>query len=88
MSEYRIRSGEPAPGDVTLPAVAAVVMRDITSVTLRVGFADKTSAATPATCGEAIEVPEIVLIDVVDRYQAEVMFVPGAKMSRHVPKFE
>ena len=46
------------------------------------------SAATPATCGAAIDVPLIVLVAVSDVDHAEVMLEPGAKMSRHVPKFE
>jgi hypothetical protein len=47
-----------------------------------------TNAATPATCGEAIEVPLRVAIALAAVYQAEVMELPGAKMSRHFPKFE
>ena len=47
-----------------------------------------TSAATPATCGEAIEVPLRVAIALVAVYQAEVMELPGAKRSRHFPKLE
>jgi hypothetical protein len=43
------------------------------------------SAATPATCGEAIDVPEIVFDAVVDVYQAEVMLDPGANTSTQDP---
>jgi len=43
------------------------------------------SAASPATCGEAIEVPEIVLIAVVEPTQSEVMPSPGAYRSTHDP---
>jgi hypothetical protein len=43
------------------------------------------SAATPATCGVAIDVPLIVFVDVSDDRQAEVMLEPGAKRSMHVP---
>ena len=46
------------------------------------------NAATPQTCGVAIDVPLIVFVAVVLVYQAEVMLEPGAKMSRQVPKFE
>src|SRR5918993_834538 len=52
------------------------------------GFVSKNRAATPATCGDAIEVPEIVFIAVSLRCQDEVMLEPGAKISTHVPKFE
>lgn len=46
------------------------------------------SAATPATWGDAIEVPLMVAVAVSLVYQAEVMLEPGAKRSRHVPQFE
>ena len=42
----------------------------------------------PATCGVAIEVPLMVFVAVSLVFQDEVMLEPGAKMSRHVPKFE
>ena len=48
--------------------------------------APQMEAAAPATCGDAIEVPLIVLVPPV--YQAEVIDEPGAKMSRHDPKLE
>ncbi len=51
-------------------------------------MADRYSAAAPTTCGVAIEVPLIVLVAVSLVFQAEVMFEPGAKMSRQVPKLE
>ena len=52
------------------------------------GFCASTSAAAPATCGVAIDVPEIVLVAVSLVNQDEVMFTPGAKMSRQVPMLE
>lgn len=52
------------------------------------GFVSRNSAATPATCGAAIDVPEIVFVAVSLVFQAEVMLEPGAKISRQVPKFE
>jgi hypothetical protein len=48
-------------------------------------FVSRNSAATPATCGAAIEVPEMVLVAVSLVLHAEVMLEPGAKMSRQVP---
>ena len=42
----------------------------------------------PATCGEAIDVPDNTAVAVVDVYQAEVMLEPGANTSTHEPKFE
>ena len=52
------------------------------------GVVSRKSAATPATCGVAIEVPEIVLVAVSLVLQADVMLEPGAKISTQVPKFE
>ena len=49
------------------------------------GAISRPSAATPATCGEAIDVPEIVLDEVIDVYHAEVMLDPGANTSTHDP---
>ena len=46
------------------------------------------SAATPATWGDAIEVPLNVAVAVFDVYQADSIPLPGANRSRHVPKFE
>lgn len=46
------------------------------------------SAATPATCGEAIDVPLKVAVAVLEVNHAERMPEPGAKRSRQVPKFE
>jgi len=42
-------------------------------------------AATPATCGQAIDVPEMVLVSESEPVQAAVMPEPGAWMSTHVP---
>ena len=53
-----------------------------------VGFVSRNNAATPATCGVAIDVPEMVFVAVSLVRQAEVMLLPGAKMSTQVPKFE
>jgi hypothetical protein len=48
-------------------------------------FAESTSAATPATCGDAIDVPLMVLVAELLLYQADLIDEPGAKMSRQVP---
>ena len=45
-------------------------------------------AATPVTCGVAIDVPLIVLVAVLLVDHADVMLEPGAKMSTTLPKFE
>ena len=53
-----------------------------------VGLVSRNKAATPVTCGVAIEVPEIVLVAVSLVLHDEVMLLPGAKRSTQVPKFE
>ena len=50
------------------------------------GEACSSSAAAPATCGDAIEVPLMVLVAVLLVHQAEVMLDPGAKMSTQLHK--
>ena len=52
------------------------------------GFADRYTAAAPATCGDAIDVPLIVAVAVLLVMYADVMDEPGALMSTHVPQFE
>jgi hypothetical protein len=54
---YRSRFGEPVPALVTRPVVALFTTQLLTSVADAVGLADRYSAAAPATCGEAMEVP-------------------------------
>jgi hypothetical protein len=79
--------GVPAGSAIT-SEVAVDVIQVVTRLTESVGSALNANTATPATCGEAIDVPEIVFVAVVDVYHAEVMFDPGAKISTHEPKFE
>ena len=49
------------------------------------GLACQAKAATPATWGDAMDVPLMMLVAVVLVYQAEVMLLPGAKRSKQVP---
>jgi hypothetical protein len=46
------------------------------------------SAATPATCGDAMEVPLSVAVAVSELNQADKIPEPGAMRSRQPPKFE
>ena len=87
-SEKSNRLGDPVPGLVTLFGVELLMIAAATVAGEAVGFVSRNNAATPATCGVAIDVPEIVLVAVSLVLHAEVMLLPGAKMSRHVPKFE
>src|SRR5215204_7468747 len=82
------RLGEPAPGLVMTFIVALEYMVLATVCGAMVGLALRISAAPPATCGAAIEVPLMVLVAVSLVFHAEVMPSPGAKMSVQVPKLE
>ena len=46
---------------------------------------DLYKAATPVTCGVAIDVPDIVVVEVVVAFDDEVRPLPGAKISTTVP---
>ena len=86
-SENTSLFGEPT-ASVTAPEVAVDVIHVATRLTESVLSTLSAKAAIPATCGEAIDVPEIVLVAVVEVCQAEVMFEPGANTSTHEPKLE
>jgi hypothetical protein len=77
--------GEPPPGPVTRPVVPAETRALRTAAGVAVRLALRCSAAAPATCGVAMDVPLIVLVAVVPVCQADVMLEPGANRSRHVP---
>ena len=80
--------GDPDPAPVTTFGVLAAINAVATAAGVAVGFTLRYSAATPATCGEAMDVPLIVFVAVVLVFHDDVMLEPGAKMSTHVPKFE
>ena len=80
---YSSRFGEPEPGLVTTLVVAVEVSADVIAAGAAPGLACSVSAAAPATCGDAIEVPLIVFVR--PPVQVDVMPEPGAKMSTHDP---
>lgn len=88
INENSSRLGEPVPAFVTLFGVEPLMIAAVTVAGEALGFVSRNSAATPATCGDAIDVPEIVFIAVSLVFHDDVMSVPGAKMSTQVPKFE
>ena len=55
----------PVPGFVTIPRVAAFNNALVTAAGAADGLADKYNAATPATWGDAIDVPDIDAVRVV-----------------------
>ena len=72
----------------TIPLAALFTSALVTVDGLAEGFCARYNAATPVTCGVAMDVPLIVFVAVLLVFQLEVMPVPGAKMSTHVPQFE
>jgi len=56
-----------------------------TSAGVREGFSDKIRADTPATCGQAMEVPLMIAVAVSLLAPVDVMLEPGAKMSKQEP---
>ena len=82
------RFGDLVPAFETLLAVALLKSAFRTVAGEAAVLVARYKAATPATWGEAIEVPLMVLIAVVEVCQAEVIDDPGAKMSTHDPKLE
>jgi hypothetical protein len=87
-SEKRRRFGEPVPGLPTTPVVALPTIPAATAAALWLPNWERYRAATPATCGVAIDVPLMVLVAVSLVFHVEVMLEPGAKTSTQVPKFE
>src|SRR5688572_3193411 len=70
-------------------AVVAALMRAVaTPAGVCCGFRPRNRAATPATWGEAIDVPLKVAVPVLLAFDADVMAEPGANRSTQVPKFE
>src|SRR5690606_15175722 len=75
---YSRRLGEPLPGLPTTPEVAAEVRAEETWAGVGEGLSARGKAAAAATCGLALDVPEMVLGAEVPLFPAEVMAVPGA----------
>ena len=84
-NEKSSRFGEPVPAFVTLFGVELLMIAAVTVAGEAVGFVSRNRAATPATCGVAIDVPESVLVAVVDVDQHERIDTAGANRSRASP---
>jgi len=74
------------------PEIASRVARHVsaaaTSSGEKFGCFARRSAAAPATCGHAIDVPDLVPVDVSESVVAAVIDDPGAWMSTHDPWLE
>ena len=82
------RFGEPVPGAVTFPEIAPPVIAVATDAGVALGLPCRYRTATPATCSDAIDVPLSTAVCTSLPLYADVMALPGAKMSTHVPKLE
>ena len=72
----------------TEPGAAFAVKRSRIPLVLMPGCACMRRAASPAMCGDAIEVPDIVAVEVLPEMPAEVIVLPGAYKSTQLPVFE
>src|SRR5690606_37808787 len=88
LSTNSSRFGEPVPAPLTTPVVASATIRSRTCCGVKLGFWDRISSATPAACGDAMEVPLMVLVAELLLNHAEVIDGPGPNTSRQVPKLE
>src|SRR5688500_14495126 len=81
----RSLSGEPGPRPDTLPFVAPATRARCTWAGVALGRVARYSAATPAACGAAIDVPDQVARPVSLVCAVETMDTPGANRSRAEP---
>ena len=63
------------------PVVETLLIASAAIAGLAVGFDSRKSATAPATCGDAIEVPLIVLYEAFEEFQVLKIPEPGAAMS-------
>src|SRR5215813_13364768 len=82
------RLGELAPALFTTPTVALFTIVSRTCCGVKLGFWATIKAATPVTCGAAIEVPLSDRVAVSSVRYDERMFTPGANRSTQVPTLE
>ena len=75
-------------GSVTTFGVALIDNAEATAAGVNPGVTSSKSAAAPATCGVAIDVPDNDRRAVGEEVPAETIAEPGAKISTHDPKFE
>lgn len=78
----------PAPGAAITSALLWAISCAATSAGLSAGLWDRRSAAAPATCRVAMDVPLMVAVAVGELMPAEAIPTPGAYRSTQVPKLE
>ena len=72
---------------ISTSGVAVETSAAVTCATVAVGLRPRYTAAAPATCGDAIDVPLMVRVELVPLNQPPVIKDPGALISTQVPKF-
>ena len=82
-----VSAGTSASTNVVTASDDALLVDSFETISLLVmpGNACARRAASPATCGEAIEVPEIVRVADEPPIHADVILEPGAQRSTHDP---
>ena len=78
--------GVPIGTPEILFGVAAAIIAKVTSAGVYDGYDCKILAATPATCGDAIDVPDMIAVGLFAEIPAEVIETPGAITSTHFPR--
>lgn len=76
---------DPAGSPVMIPSTALFFKAVSICAVVVPRLFSRYNAATPATCGHAMDVPEIVLIAVLLVIHADVISNPGAKISTTEP---
>ena len=82
---YSTRFGEPAAKPVMASGVALLTINAAICAGVAVGSDCNSNAAAPATCGEAIEVPDSKRDALDEAIVADRMLTPGANKSTHDP---
>jgi hypothetical protein len=77
-SEKSSLLGVPTVAAETTPVVAEEIRADDTWAGVRAGLLESRTAAAPATCGDAIDVPLSDAVAAVAVYQVDVTATPGA----------
>ena len=82
---YTNKLTEPKPALLIASGVANVINFSLTAAGDIVESDSRSNAAAPATCGDAIDVPDNERIALDEENQDETMLEPGAKISKQLP---
>ena len=82
---YTNKLTEPEPAPLIASGVAKVINFSLTAAGDIAESDSRSNAAAPATCGDAIDVPDNERIALDEENQDETMLEPGAKISKQLP---